>query len=289
MPTPKAKPKPKSPAPAQKPAANKRRESTYPWQRPLALVVSGPPGVGKTDFCTNFPGAKVYYDPQEPGILDLIAARRIPKPEHDPVEIGDFNELVAVGDGAGALARSGVQTVVLDSATGFEKMCFEYHCDEYFDGDNGIEGFMSYNKGPKQAAKVDWAGRLLPSLDNLLSEGINVILIAHTQVKPYMNPLGADYDRFTPFLDKDTWQFTSRWAAGVLFYNYHFSMAQKAGGKEEKILRKGKAKEDSVSRMLFTEWSPAYDAKNRWGLEPWIDAGLCGADAFTNFVKAFPR
>jgi hypothetical protein len=41
--------------------------------------------------------------------------------------------------------------------------------------------------------------------------------------------------------------------------------------------------------MLFTEWTPAYDAKNRMGLPPYIEAGDSGAETFRNFCNAIPK
>jgi hypothetical protein len=43
---------------------------------------------------------------------------------------------------------------------------------------------------------------------------------------------------------------------------------------------------DSEDRYIYTQWSPAFDAKNRFGLEPLIEMGSSGKEAYTNFVKA---
>ncbi len=299
MPVPKAKSPQNDPGPKTA-SANKNTDSGNPWPGsfPVAGAIVGPPGVGKTEFAMSFPSPKVYYEPQDTGVMDLINFRQVPQPRHDPEMISSFNELVQVGHKAGKLYALGVRTLVFDGLTGFEKMCFDYHCDQYFNGNNSETGFMSYNKGPERAAQIDWA-RFLDSLENAMNEGLNVLLIGHTQVKTFANPDGPDYDRFTPYLTKHVWQFTHRWARMILFYNYHFSLAQKAGGKDPNTglpvdatnpLKKAKIKDnDDVHRIIYTTFTPAWDAKNRFGLEPSIDAGTNGREAFAAFVKAFPK
>jgi hypothetical protein len=265
----------------------------HPWPEAFGGVISGPPGVGKTEFAAAFPSAKFYYDPQEPGVNDLIAYGRIPKPEFEPEEIDTFRKLVNTDDSAGKMAKQGVKTVVFDSLTGFEKLCFDYHCQQYFDGNYGTDGFLSYNKGPEQAARQDWT-EFLQTCQNFIDEDINVLLLAHIQVKTFQNPEGPDYDRYSPFVNKHTWQYTHRWAKLSLFYNYSFSMAGKGGkdseGNEIKqsVLKKGKVRDTSdVSRVIYTEWSPAWEAKNRLGLDPAFPAGDSGKEAFQNFLSAF--
>ena len=295
------RPKPqstRSPKPSPDPksnAANKNGHSRHPWPRAFGGVIAGPPGVGKTEFAAYFPSPKIYHDPEEPGIIDLLDYGRVDSLEHEPEEIDSFTKLVSIGDRAGKLKLAGVKTVVFDSMTGFEKLCFDYHCSQYFNNDYGIEGFLSYNKGPEQAARLDWT-RFIASCQNLLNEDINVLLLAHIQVKTFQNPEGQDYDRYSPFVNKHTWQYTHRWAKMSLFYNYKFSMAGKGGkdseGKDIKapVLKKGKVRDnEDVGRVIYTEWSPAWEAKNRMGLDSAIPAGNSGKEAYQNFLEAFPK
>lgn len=264
-------------------ASNKPKASPRPagqggffGKSPLALVEFGPPGVGKTDFAGHFPNAGFVIDPQEDGILDLVEFGKTP----EPVFIEEVDNFLALLDLCEQIATRDCETVVFDSLTGFEKICFQHHCRENFDDDWSVKGFYSFQQGPKNAAKTDWP-RFLDALEIIRANGKNVILIAHAQVKTFNNPEGADYDRFTPYLDKETWQQTHRWAKAVLFYNYHVEIEKKGP--------RAKADPDSERRFLYTEWSPAYDAKNRYGLDPLIDAGRSGEDAFQAFATAFKK
>lgn len=239
------------------------------------MVLYGPPGVGKTSFAANFPHAGFIHDPQERGIHELVEFKQCPKPEFKE-EADCFETLL---DKIGELAvKPRCQTLVLDSMTGFEKLCFIYHCREYFDDDWTNKGFYSFQQGPKNAAKVDWP-RLLDHLNLVIDAGINVIVCGHSQVKPFVNPNGPDYDRYVPYLDKETWAQTHRWAKAVIFYNYADTV-EKEGAKH-------KGSNDNDMRFLHTKRDAAYDAKNIWGLSPVIEAGETGKDAYEAFKNEF--
>lgn len=227
---------------------------------PLSMVVYGPPGVGKTSFAAEFLEPGFVIDPQEEGIRTLVEYGLCKKPKWIE-EAAAFPGLLKLCERI-ASGKMGIRTAVFDSLTGFEKLCFQYHCKEYFDDDWSSKGFYSYYAGPKNAAKTDWP-RFLDALDMIRAEGINVILIAHSVVKPFANPEGQDYDRYKPYIDNETWLNTNRWAKAVLFYTYHVETEKKGP--------KAKAKTDIEERHIYTQWCPAYEAKNQYGLPPLIE------------------
>jgi len=245
---------------------------------PVALVCYGPPGVGKTDWASRFPDPGFIIDPQEEGIRELVQFRRCPEPVF--IEEADNWErtLDLCNDIAGG--SYDIKTAVFDSLTGFEKLCFHHHCDEHFEGDWSSKGFYSYQQGPKNAAKTD-IPEWLDALNAIRKAGINVVVIAHSQVKPYNNPEGPDFDRYSTVCDKETWQQIHRWSKCVLFYNYHIDLDRKGP--------RTKANMENEARFIYTVWSPAYDAKNQWGLEPLIEGGESGEEAFSNFAEAFRK
>jgi len=251
-------------------------EQGFAGKSAISAVIYGPPGVGKTSVAAHFPKVGFIIDDQEEGILTLSEYGLCPKPQF--IETAkDFEHLLELCNDVAA-GEYDIQTLVLDSITGFEKLCFLYHCDEYFDGDWSSKGFFSYFQGPKNAAKVDWP-RLMNALDDVRRSGVNVLLLGHSQPKTYNNPEGADYDRHTPYCDKDIWQVTHRWTKALIFYNYAVTVDKKGV--------RNKANQDSEDRFLNTEWSPAFDAKNQYGLEPLIDAGESGEDAYKALEAAF--
>lgn len=252
----------------------------HPWKSPLGIVIHGLPGVGKSDFAANFPNTAFVIDPHEQGIRDLVAYGRTVTPK-EIIQVERFEDLLNISKQLGVLASKGIETLVFDSMTGMEKLCFTYHCENEYDGDWSKTGFLSFQQGPKGAAKLEWP-KFLNVLNEAIDLGINVILIAHTEVRPYQNPEGPDHDRYTPYMEKSTWQQIARWAQAILFYNFHYDVEKRKGGTKAKAT-------GTPERQLYTDWSPAYDAKNRYGLEPVIDGGDSGAEAFANFCRAFPR
>lgn len=251
-------------------------------------------------------GPVFIIDPQEEGIRTLVEYSLAPPPT-DIIEVTGWEQLMeASADfaankveggfgpkgpvqmliyGPSGVGKTSVaahfppNTLVFDSLTGLEKLCFQYHCEQHFDGDWSKDGFYAYMQGPKQAAKTDWP-EWLDVLTAVRKAGWNVVLLAHsTPPKTYNNPEGPDFDRWYVYLDKETWSQTHRWTRATLFYNYSVEL--------EKRGLKTKAKADVEERFLYTQWSPAFDAKNQYGMQPVIDAGGSGSDAFEALLKEF--
>lgn len=242
----------------------------------LACVLYGISGVGKTSLAAHFPDCAFIIDPQEGGIRDLVSFRKCPAPREIMVAEG-WEHLLALSEKVAT--RREIKTVCYDSATGIEQLCFRYHCKKYYDDDWSSKGFFSYMQGPKNAAKRDWP-EFIQAMEVIRESGKNVIFIAHSQVKPFSNPEGPDYDRYTPYLDKETWAATHRWASLVMFYKF-----------EDEITKTGpkaKAKGDA-RRIICTEHTSHYDAKNRYGLSPIINAGDSPAESYKAFITAYNR
>ena len=247
-------------------------------RRPFAFVGYGPSGIGKTSLAANFPKVAFVHDPQETGIEDLVEFGQVPPP-HEILQIDTWKTLLETVDAVAMGKKAkGAETLVIDSLTGVEKLCFHHHCRENFDSDWSSKGFFAYMQGPKNAAKTDWP-ELLDLLEACRGNGINVFLVAHSVVKPYNNPEGHDYDRHVPKMEKDIWDATHRWAQAVFFMNEVVEV--------DKDGTRRKAKGGSERRNLYTERTGAFDAKNRMGLPPVIDMGDSGKEAFENLKDAF--
>ena len=239
----------------------------------LGIAMYGPGGVGKTSFCANFPNPKFIIG-RDRGILDLVDYKQVPEP-HSVDQCDSWEDLITYTTEAGT---ADCETVIFDNLTDMEEMCFHHHCEEYFNGDWSDRGFYSYNKGPKNAAKTDWP-ELLQLCNDLLDTGKHVIMLAHSKVKNVPNPDGADWLKYEPQLDADVWSRTHYWAKATFFYSLHVET------KKDGI--RNKAQSQEYNRFLFTQPSPTYEAKNRFGLPSVIDAGSDGGEAFQNFVDAF--
>lgn len=274
------KPKPKSSPKEEEPA-----EGGFLGIIPLGIVLHGVQGVGKTELAANFPSPGFVINRKERGIKDLVRAGSCPKPkfikEFGGADLGkdpQWEDLIEHNYEIAAGKYSGLETVVFDSATVFETMAFRYHCNKDYKGEFGKDGYFAYQQGPRECAKTIWT-EFLDSLESIKDAGMTTVLIAHTRVKPYSNPLGADYERYIPYLDAEVWNQTMSWAQIVLFYCFDVSVEKKG--------LKGKAKVDSQTRMLYSQRSEAYDAKNRFRMNPTIVAGDSGKEAYDAFAEEF--
>jgi hypothetical protein len=96
-------------------------------------------------------------------------------------------------------------------------------------------------------------------LDLLVRKGINVLLIAHSQVKRYQDPQTPEgYDRHVMALDEKASSTIKRWAKFILFLNFKHVLIET---DERKTRGRGGDK-----RIIFTEHRADFDAKNRVGL-----------------------
>ena len=151
-----------------------------------------------------------------------------------------------------------------------------------FGGEWGDKGFASYGKGQK-VALADWR-LMLGKLDSIRTRRrMSIVLLIHTKVKNFKNPEGADYDRYQPDMSEEAWAVADRWADITLFGNYSVTVeGVKAGSIGAK---KGKGVGGTV-RLVHTQRTAAYDAKNRIGLPEEFELGDSPAEGWTNFMQA---
>ena len=241
---------------------------------PNRIILHGPPGIGKTELGSAFPSPIFAMTRGETGLLTLMQFGRVGETHHFPRELTTWQEVLDVID----LLASGEhehRTFVLDSLNGAERLCHEHVCGRDYNGDFGERGFMGFQRG-FQTSVGDWRAFLF-GLDRLRERGMTILCLCHTGVGPIRNPMGPDYDSFQPALHKATWAVTVGWADMVLFAQKEVFVQSEKGKR---------AKGQSGRRVLLTEGTAAYEAKNRHGLPEEIDMGDSGAEAFANLAAA---
>lgn len=248
---------------------------------PNRYVIHGVEGWGKTSLAANMPKPIFIQTRGETGLETLIDARQISNTAHFP-EISQWDDLIAALEEM-VSASHDFKVIAIDTANGCERLCHEHVCHHDFGDDWGERGFASYGKGP-EIAMVQWR-RFLGLLDQIRSERkMSVVMLCHTKVATFRNPEGADFDRYQPDLHKTTWSLTHKWADVVLFGNFE---TDTTSVKENK--RTGEKKGKGVGgshRVLFTQRTAAYDAKNRLGLPESIDMGGSPAEGWQNLMTA---
>jgi hypothetical protein len=236
----------------------------------MAAIFYGVPGVGKTSMAANAKEPVFLTDPSEDGITTLKNFGRVPS-AIPQITAHSWADVLGTIDSL-ATEEHPHKTLVMDAMGGFERLCHEEVCTRDFRGEWGDKGFASYHKG-YQVALADWR-LLLNALDRVRDKGMQVILLAHSSVKNFKNPEGDDYDRYIPDVHQSTWQLTHKWADLVGFMQYVTVVDDK-----------GKAS-GGQDRIMLTEYHPAYDAKNRFGLPAEIEMGDSGKAAWTNLATA---
>jgi hypothetical protein len=86
------------------------------------------------------------------------------------------------------------------------------------------------------------------------NHGVGVILLAHSQIKPFRNPTGEDYDRWELKLDKRAHNFLREKVDGVGFADFDTVTVKNKDTGKSKARGTGKA-------VLRFNPSPAFESK----------------------------
>lgn len=139
------------------------------------------------------------------------------------------------------------------------QMCIEHICAKHHK-----DGLESFGYGSGYIYVREEFGRFLNRLEEVIEYGVNVVLIAHAQLRKFEQPdeMGA-YDRWELKLGKKTASQISplvkEWSDALLFVNYKtYSIAVDDKGKKHKA--------QGGKRVMYTSHHPCWDAKNRYNL-----------------------
>lgn len=222
---------------------------------PFKVFLYGVEGCGKTSWAAAAP--KPVFIAAENGIRNLN-----PQPPSFP----DPESFQDVLDAVEELTRTDhdFETLVIDTIDAVDGLIKDGIIRR-----NGWspEDFDAYGRGLK--ITPDDHRKLMLAIERLMAaKGMNVIVIAHSRLKSFKNPAGADYLRYEPNLLGEAppalWKY---WAEAVLFATYETFVHVQKGGSEDASLKRGKATSHG-RRIVHTEWNAAFDAKNRYSLPP---------------------
>ncbi len=153
------------------------RISRGPVAGPVRLVVYGPAGVGKSSFAAGAP-SPIFFDFE--GRTNHLDVARVRPQSWDEVLAG-LREVYVSGQ---------YRTVVIDTLDHMEPLIHAHVCK--LNGWENIED-PGFGKGYLPAI-AEWA-KFLGACDKLAADkGINVILLAHSQLSTYKNPAGDDFN-----------------------------------------------------------------------------------------------
>lgn len=213
-----------------------------PQPRAQRLLIYGPEGIGKTTMASQMPNP-VFVDVEDGS--GHLYVRRMPVPPSWDVLMDECRSI--------AESPEDCMTIVVDSADAAERLCWQKVCQRA--KKDSIEAW-GYGKGYVVAAEE--YRKLLEVLDMCIAAGVNVVLIAHSQMRKFERPDEAGaYDRFEVKLNKHVAAMTKEWADAVLFLDYETFVS---------VDEQGKGKATGGKRIIRTSHNVSWDAKNRWGL-----------------------
>lgn len=209
--------------------------------RPRRILLYGVPGIGKSTFASNAPGA--VFVRTEDGDIECSA---FPVATCLADVLQSLEELIC--------GEHEFRTIVVDHLSGVEQLIWKAVCDDT--GKDNIEG-IPYGKG--YALAVDKWMLVLATLDRCVDAGLAVILIAHSSIERFNNPEGDAYDHYAPRLHKLASAKVVEWCSEVFFANYKVFTKTETNGFNRKTT---KAIGDG-ERIMRTSARPYCVAKNR--------------------------
>lgn len=216
---------------------------------PDRILLLGTEGVGKTSWAAGAP-SPIFLCAEDGMPRALSHVPRFPTP-------ATFTEVM---DAVRELTNTDheFKTLVVDTVDWLEPMVWADLCTKNGWKD-GIEE-PGYGKG--YAAATDEFRKFLSALDTLRArKSMEVILLAHAAIRTFQNPTGPDFDRYELKMHKGASALMREWCDVNLFAIHEEFGGEKNGRPTKKGISTGR-------RVVHTERTAAWHAKNRHGLPP---------------------
>jgi hypothetical protein len=209
-------------------------------EKPWRVIVFGPEGVGKSTFASKTPDP-IFLVPEDG--TSQLDVKRFPT----PTTWEEANEAVDA-----LFSDHEYKTFVIDTLDWLEPLCWSFVCSEL-----KVESIDEAGFGKGYVKALDTWREFLAKLDRLrAARGMNIMAVAHSVIKTFKNPEGPDYDRYELKLHQKTSGVWKEWSDCVAYCTYE-NLTNESGRRVRGVTGK---------RIMYTERSAAFDAKNRYGL-----------------------
>ena len=217
-------------------------------KRPMAILVYGTEGVGKTTFALKAPACVLLGNENGSDELDVPVPGTFDAPRSWMEFLSQIKWLYT--------NKHEYQTAVIDSVDWLEPL-IEADILNAYPGhtmETAMGGFQIAWK-----ASIKYWRNLTTELNKLREAGMGVILIAHSDTSKFNDAANqAEYSKYQLKLYKPAAALLKEWVDALLFANFEVSVDAK---KNQKTRASG-----SGERRMYTEHRPGFDAKNRYGL-----------------------
>lgn len=222
--------------------------------KPAIGIVYGGAGVGKTTLAAGAPNPVLAFTERGASQLEL--------PGWEIKTFGDMMGAIdALYDGA---AKYGLQTFIVDSLDAFEPMVIREACER-----NRWPDVESPGYGKGWLAVMDVWREYIDGIEAVRDRGMQVVQIAHAEVRKFSSPISSDYDRFQLKLYNKAAALLTESADWVGFYTFRVVVVKEDAGFGRKTTRGT----GGGQRVLFLEERPGFIAKSRYQTPSSLDIG----------------
>lgn len=234
-------------------------------EQPFLGIVYGTDGAGKSSLGAEAPSP--IFLGTEKGTYNLDVAR-FPTPNSFKEVTQALNELLTT--------KHEFKTLVIDSLDWLEPLVWE---QVIFDSNNSkIKSIEDIGYGKGYVAAIDHWRAMQSLLSKLREKGMNIVVIAHSQVKDAKDPaVMNDYNRYMLKLNDKAAALWREFVDSVFFMNFEVTTGEDKKGKVRAY--------GDGARYIFTERRPAFDAKNRHSLPFQIE--MIQGQMWSSLVEAF--
>ena len=236
--------------------------------KPLAMMVYGIHGIGKSTFPTEAPNP-IYIGSEE---NDELAIDRLPKIKKWGELIEQLKFLLE--------EEHDYKTLVVDTIDALEQVAQV----AILEGQNGKTMATAFGGFGKAYEKM--YVMFLSVRDDYLvklreDRKMNIVLLAHADKSKHEDPITmTSYDTYSTAIHKKIKPIFEDWVSAILFATWQLYKTEDNSGKERAI--------GDGSRVIYTEERPSYISKNRWKLPFEITFKENGTwDLIANHVRKF--
>lgn len=220
---------------------------------PPRITIYGPEKIGKTTLTSQIEGSLLIDIEAGSGALNVARVMR-------DAETGMLTTYKSFSEVLTAVETQdhNYQALVIDSVDWLESLVFQHVATE-----NGKATIADIGYGNGYVAAENIFRDILRRLDGIRnSRNMVIVLIAHSEVVKFDNPMSASYDQYRLKLHKRIAPLVNEWSDCLLFANLAVKVKDEQNGMS--VVKKA----TDQGRVLYTGKSEAYVAGNRFNLPP---------------------